>query len=230
MFVITLIVMVCSSCTDESDGVNIVKSRLSKSSFCKLADGTEQIITDRGEIIHITDTTVYEVSSDDIPNDNTGKDDEWSGFSLTRADNNYPLKVTVKGFDGKIQTSGYQKWLFNKETAAKYGVPQGIYLVCFYNVSKELAQSDDESIKPRDYTKNLDDTPMGWLATEYDTNKKFIKGFEVGTNSVNGFVTATTMLRYINCDAYGVSYNKFIPYEPSALVWQYVLSYSPSWD
>lgn len=50
------------------------------------------------------------------------------------------------------------------------------------------------------------------------------------SNPVNGFVNATTMLRYINCDLSGRSYDRFIPYDPSSLVWQYVVSYSPGWD
>ncbi len=107
----------------------------------------------------------------------------------------------------------------------KYGLYKGnIYLVCFYKVYKDLAQSNNESIKPRNYNTNPDDVAMGWAPDEYDQNGKLIKGFTNTTNSINGFVTASTILRYVKCDISGASYDRFIPYTPQNLVWQLLVS------
>lgn len=183
-------------------------------------------------MIHITDTTTYEASTDLIKSDHEAKNDDNYDFDLplTRANNNYPVKMTVIGFDSEQALSGYVKMSFGESSAIKYGIPQGIYLVCHMAIYKKLAQSNYESIKPRNHTTNTDDTPMGWLVSEYNLNKKLVKGFEVTSVPINGFVTASTVLRYIKCDLSGKTYGKYIPYNISNLTWQYVLSYSPGWE
>lgn len=219
-----------SSCSSEDDGVIAVSGNRAVPSYSKLADGTEQIVTDKGEVIHITDTTVYYDDSYEI-RDVTDTIDLWESTLLTRANNNYPYKMTVKGYDQTIKSGGNMKMMFTKDAAKKYGLyPNTVYIVCDYIVTKELSQGEDESIKPRDYTNNLDDTPMGWSVSKYNQDKSMVKGFDVASIPVNGFVTASTLLRYVICDAGGASYNKYIPYTPSSLTWQYVLSYSPGWD
>lgn len=85
-------------------------------------------------------------------------------------------------------------------------------------------------ITPRDYASNPDNTAMGWSLVDYNSTGKYVKGFDVAKTPVNGYVTATTMLRYINCDLAGRTINKFIPYEPSNLIWQYILSEYLTWD
>lgn len=229
MFAAVLTAMSFLSCNDESDVFEPTKVMQVQKAICKLPDGTEQFITDKGEVIHITDTTVYEVLPDDFVNISNTFNDEWTNLPLTRV-GNYPMRIEVKGFDRSVQSSGYKKWLFNKEMASKYGIPQGMYLVCAYTFSKDLAQGKDESIKPRDYTNNIDDTPMGWLPSIYNASLKYVKGFELTSKPVNGFISANTTLQYIKCDLSGATYAKYIPYEPSNLTWQYVLSYTPSWD
>lgn len=71
---------------------------------------------------------------------------------------------------------------------------------------------------------------MGWSPGTYNSVGSLIKGFDVSSNSVANYVTATTMLKYINCDLSGKSINRYIPYEPSDLIWQYVLNYYENWD
>lgn len=229
MLAVAMCAMACVSCTSDDEDV-IGGHKLPKKALTKLADGTEQLVTDMGEVIHITDTTVYDVLSENFQNEGGDTCDLWCSDFLTRADNNNPVRMTVKGFDSQTTLIGYKKYSFGREDAQKYGIHPGIYLVSHIIIAKDLAQSDDESIKARDYTTNFDDTPMGWHVSDYNLKNKYIKGFDVSTNPVNGFVTATTLLQYIKCDTSGASYNKYIPYEPSTLIWQYVLSYSPSWD
>lgn len=60
--------------------------------------------------------------------------------------------MTVKGFDSQTTLIGYKKYSFGREHAQKYGIHPGIYLVSHIIIAKDLAQSDDESIKARDYT------------------------------------------------------------------------------
>lgn len=187
------------------------------------------VVTDKGELITIEDTTVYTVNISDNLIQIESEINAWD-IPVTRvSDSSYPQKITVKGYDTKEKIEDYKKMIFSD--AEKYGLQKGsIYLVCLYKVYKDLAQSDDESIKPRNYTTNLDDTAMGWLPDVYNNSKKFVKGFSCTTTSVNGFVTASTLLRYVKCDLSGASYDKFLPYAPQNLIWQYVLNYSEGWD
>lgn len=213
------------SCSDESQDEVIPKSAVSD----QILENTNTVVTDKGEVIVLEDSTVYTVTlSDDSVNTDTD-DDDWRSLQTRASNDSYPKRITVKGYDRKEQFGGYKKIIFSD--AEKYGLHKGtIYLVCFYKVYKELAQSNNETIKPRNYNNNLDDVAMGWIPDEYDKNKKLVKGFTTTTNSINGFVTASTILRFIKCDISGASYNKFIPYTPQDLVWQYVLNYSESWD
>lgn len=214
----------CSNDIDES----LDSPKSSATSPLESLSNVEIVITDKGEVITLTDTTVYHVNIEDTHDENFITND-WSMTTRATTDS-YPKKITVKGYDKKNQNGSYSKIVFG-DNAAKYGLVKGtIYLVCFYNITKELALEKDENIRPRDYMNNLDDTAMGWSSVTYSATKKFVKGFDASANSVNGFVTATTMLRYVNCDLAGHSYNRFIPYDPSDLVWQYVVSYSPGWD
>lgn len=202
-------------------------SKSSENPALKSAGATKTIVTDRGEVITLTDTTVYHLDCEEAYQNGIVEDDWGTG---TRATNGYPMKLTVKGYDKINQYTDYKQVLFG-DYIEQYGLTKGtIYLVCYYTVTKELAQSDDENIRPRDYNNNPDDTAMGWSLSVFNSTQTRIKGFDVSSNPVNGFVTATTMLRHVKCDLAGRSINKYIPYEPSSLVWQYVLSYSLGWD
>lgn len=213
------------SCTNDSDELITNGTVLSK----QIAEDANTVITDKGEVIHLEDTTVYTVKLSDFTPTVNSDSDVWNTIQTRAANDSYPKKITVKGFDSKEQFEGYKKMIFTD--AEKYGLHKGsIYLVCLYKIYKDLAQSNNESIKPRNYNTNPDDVAMGWTPDEYDKNGKLIKGFTNTTNSVNGFVTASTILRYVKCDISGASYDRFIPYTPQNLVWQYVLNYSESWD
>lgn len=213
------------SCTNDSDELIPNGTVLSK----QIAEDANTVITDKGEVIHLEDTTVYTVKRSDFTPTVNSDSDVWNTIQTRAANDSYPKKITVKGFDRKEQFEGYKKMIFTD--AEKYGLHKGsIYLVCLYKIYKDLAQSNNESIKPRNYNTNPDDVAMGWAPDEYDKNGKLIKGFTNTTNSVNGFVTASTILRYVKCDLSGASYDRFIPYTPQNLVWQYVLNYSESWD
>lgn len=216
------------SCTNEFQEEMQLSSK-SMSSIKTNSLDKNVVITDKGEFITIDDPTVYNVDLSEISESETFIADDWT-TSITRSSyDSYPKKITVKGFDKKEQFGGYKKVSF--KYADKYGLKPGtIYLVCFHKIFKDLAQSDNESIRPRDYAKNPDDTAMGWLIDEYNTSGKFVKGFSCTTNDVNGFVTASTLLRYVKCDLSGASCNVYIPYAPQNLVWQYVLNLSESWD
>lgn len=224
-FLILTFAIMLVSCSNESQDEVIPRSAVSD----QILENNNTVVTDKGEVIVLEDSTVYTVTlSDDSVNTDTD-DDDWRSLQTRASNDSYPKRITVKGYDRKEQFGGYKKIIFSD--AEKYGLHKGtIYLVCFYKVYKELAQSNNETIKPRNYNNNLDDVAMGWLPDEYDKNKKLVKGFTTTTNSINGFVTASTILRYIKCDISGASYNKFIPYTPQDLVWQYVLNYSESWD
>jgi len=140
--------VVCSSCTNEDE--NTSNSGNSKALYRKLADGTELFITDKGEIIHITDTTVYDADSNEFLDEiNERGTIDWYKNPLTRSENNYPQKITVTGFDREQAVGNYVKMAFGKESSIKYGIPQGTYLVSHRAIFKDLAQSEDESIKPR---------------------------------------------------------------------------------
>ena len=215
-----------TSCTNDSQDELVSNgTALSK----RTSEDVNTVITDKGEFIHLEDTTVYIVKLSDFISTTNSDSDAWSSLQTRASNDSYPKKITVKGFDRKEQFGGYKKMIFSD--AEKYGLYKGnIYLVCFYKVYKDLAQSNNESIKPRNYNTNPDDVAMGWAPDEYDQNGKLIKGFTNTTNSINGFVTASTILRYVKCDISGASYDRFIPYTPQNLVWQYVLNYSESWD
>lgn len=230
LYTVTIVAVVCMlSCTNDDDVV--VENKAMKPSYTKLSDGTELFVTDRGEVIHITDTTVYDCSSDlsfDEIKDNESY--SWNMISKVRRAANYPSQETVYGFDTAEQLTSYVKMAIGKENAAKYGIPQGTYLVCLFTITKKLAKGDNEAIQPRSYPADSDDVAMGWSVLTYNSTKKLLKGFDVSSASVDGYVMASTLLRYIKCNLAGASYNKFAPYEPSALTWQYVLSYSFSWE
>lgn len=183
-------------------------------------------MTDRGEVISLSDTTVYKMTVGEAnicPNDSS-----WDAMLTRAVSDKYPMKISVKGYDKKEQYGGYKKMVFTD--ADKVGLHKGtIYLVCFYKVYKDLAQNQDERINPRNYTKNPDDTAMGWDPEILANSNMLQKGFSCPTTSINGWVTASTVLRFIKCDASGVTYDRFIPYKPEDLVWQYVLSLSEDW-
>lgn len=224
-FLILTFAIMLVSCSDESQDEVIPRSAVSD----QILENTNTVVTDKGEVIVLEDSTVYTVTlSDDYVNTDTD-DDDWRSLQTRASNDSYPKRITVKGYDRKEQFGGYKKIIFSD--AEKYGLHKGsIYLVCFYKVYKELAQNDNETIKPRNYNNNLDNVAMGWIPDEYDKKRKLVKGLTTTTNSINGFVTASTILRFIKCDISGASYNKFIPYTPQNLVWQYVLNYSESWD
>lgn len=227
LFILIALSAMFSSCSNDSDE-SVETTSVSKISE-KTSNAVETIITDKGEVIMLTDTTVYQMDLGDLY-DEESTSESWC--TNTRSTGYHdPMRIEVKGYDTKTQVSSYVKVLTSKDDAEKYGLVRGnIYLTCNYHITKELAMNKDESIKPRNYINNPDNTAMGWIPGEFASTGHLLKGFEVPSNSVNNYATAKTMLKYINCDLSGKTINRFIPYEPSDLVWQYVLNYTPGWD
>ncbi len=219
------LLMLAAACSSDQfdDSVDIAAKAANNVSL-----SNEIVVTDQGEVISLSDTAVYEVTIGNFSK-TCPTDSSWDALPTRAASNNYPVKMSVKGYDKKEQYGGYKKMIFTD--ADKVGLHKGtIYLVCFYKIYKDLAQNKGESIGPRDYTSNLDDTAMGWDPEKLANTNMLEKGFSCPTTSINGWVKACTVLRFIKCDVSGISYNKFIPYQPENLVWQYVLRQSVEWD
>lgn len=68
MLAVAICAMACVSCTSNDEDV-ICGHKLPEKALAKLADGTEPLVTDMGEMIHITDTTVYDVLPENFQNE-----------------------------------------------------------------------------------------------------------------------------------------------------------------
>ena len=71
------------------------------------------VITDKGELIHLEDTTVYTVKLSDITSATNSEPDVWSSIPTRASNDSYPKKITIKGFDRKEQFGGYKKMIFS---------------------------------------------------------------------------------------------------------------------
>lgn len=169
-----------------------------------------------GETIVLSDTSVYVPEFDDamMASTPTCVIEDWNTL-MTRSSTNSSREY---GYDSEVPESDWKKYSLGSTWQQKYGITPGIYIARYVKVHKNLPILPSMDINVADYTlPNAPQNVMGWLGTSGTI------GF-TAEPSTDYVADGITRVFYINCNLAGVSYNQYIPANPSNFEWAYVLS------
>lgn len=210
-----LVPCVMFSCTNDIEESLLVgtDSVYEKKSMDGTVGNPNVIYTEDGELIYLTDTTTYHVCLGEEVGEESCNE---LGDGELVAPMSSTQNLTVYGYDWE-ERGEYKKTIFTN--AAEYGLqPHVIYLACFTNINKNLPLGANQTILPRNY-QNLVNVPMGWIPNSSPSTM----GFSVSVNQTGGYATATTQMRYVNCDISGAKVDRHYPYIITSLIWYYTL-------
>lgn len=174
----------------------------------------KKIHLSNGEIITLSDTTVYVIDADTFNDAETIS--EKSSENLFTPDSRSTSIFKEFGYDSQEPETGWKKYIFNNwET---YGVLPGlIYVGRYVKVHKNLPIEPGTYAMPANYTSaNAPKNAMGW------NGQTEVIGFTPTAKSDN-IADGVTRIFFLKCDLAGKEYNKMIPANPSDFQWVYAL-------